>query len=72
MQRQWALGDHGRAFTRSPVPPETPIPERPQPDLQLNLTLTLVIAEAWELSARNPGKPPRWAWAPGASACCSL
>lgn len=27
-----------------------------EPDLQLSLTLTQVIAVAWKLSVRNPGK----------------
>lgn len=44
----------------------------PRPDLQLNLTLTLVIAVAWELSARNPGKLQGGTPAPGASSQGSL
>lgn len=55
--------DHSRASTRSPEPRETPhlsVPADehwfPQPDGQLNLTLTLVTSVAWELS-RKHGKP---------------
>lgn len=52
---------HSRASTGSPVPRETPhlsvLADEywlPQPGLQLSLTLTQVIAVAWELLARNP------------------